>query len=205
MVRNLIIFWFKIVFLSILISFTPHVFAQANAVEPQYINICDTSFVLKKYSVSPPPPGYNIIWILDNQINIQGDLNSNIIYIKWENEGVYNIIVQYSNGDCFSQNELEIIIEGCPDVTLYIPNAFTPNEDPINNKFGAYGEGIIQFNMQIYNRWGELLFVSSSIENKWEGTYKNKICPDGVYVYKIKYKDINNKEKLIYGRVLLIK
>lgn len=204
MIRILSKFWFKVVFLSILMFIGSSAVTQVNVGEPQYIDICNTPFVLKKYSTIPPP-GYIVTWILDPQLNIVGNLNSDAISIKWENPGSYNIVVQYSNGECFSQSEIDVIVEGCPDMTLYIPNTFTPDGDNINDKFGAYGTGITKFNMRIYNRWGEIIFEANSLEDRWNGYYRGDICQDDVYVYQLRYEGVNYKSRYIYGRVLLIK
>jgi len=204
MIRILSKFWFKVVFLFILIFISSSAVTQVNVGEPQYISICNTPFVLKKYSVIPPP-GYVTTWILDPQLNVLGNINSNTISIQWENPGSYTIVVQYSNGDCFAQNELDVIVEGCPDITLYIPNTFTPNSDNSNDEFGAYGTGITKFNMRIWNRWGEMIFEANSLEDRWNGIYKGEICQDDIYVYQIKYEGVNYKSGYIYGRVLLIK
>ena len=104
------------------------------------------------------------------------------------------------------------------DLTQYgenanIPNAFSPNGDNVNDVFEAYGIGIVEFNMIVFNRWGELMFESNKIENKldglhmggWNGIYKFILCQDDVYLYVIKYKGIKTSEKIIYGKILLIK
>ena len=204
MIRILSKFWFKVVFLSILMFIGSSAVTQVNVGEPQHIDLCNTPFVLKKYSVVPPP-GYTITWVLDPQLNIIGNINSDAISIKWDNPGSYTIVVQYSNGECFAQSELDVIVDGCPDLTLYIPNAFTPDGDNINDKFGAYGTGITKFNMRIWNRWGEMIFEANSLEDRWNGVYKGDICQDDIYVYQLRYEGVNYKSRYIYGRVLLIK
>lgn len=204
MIRILSKFWFKVVFLSILMFIGSSAVTQVNVGEPQHIDLCNTPFVLKKYSVVPPP-GYTITWVLDPQLNIVGSINSDAISIKWENPGSYTIVVQYSNGECFAQSELDVIVDGCPDMTLYIPNTFTPDGDNINDKFGAYGTGITKFNMRIWNRWGEMIFEANSLEDRWNGYYRGDICQDDIYVYQLKYEGVNYKSRYIYGRVLLIK
>lgn len=88
-------------------------------------------------------------------------------------------------------NEVEII----PAALLYIPNAFTPNDDGLNDTFGAIGEGITEYNIQIYNRWGELIFESNDIKTQWDGNYHNEIVPMGVYVYKISARGPNTSGK----------
>lgn len=204
MVRILQTFWFKLVFLSISIFIWSFSYTQIYNQPPQILDLCDVEFITKKYSVLYLP-GYSITWIIDDQINVEGNLNSDVIYIKWETPGTYSIIAQYSNGECVSQNELDVIIKGCPDVTLYIPNSFTPNGDGINELFGAYGVGVKEFNMVIFNRWGEKVFESFSIENRWNGFYQNSLCQDGIYIYQIHYQGEDLKNKIIYGKISLIK
>jgi len=93
--------------------------------------------------------------------------------------------VQKNNNQVVSiSNEVEIV----PAAVLYIPNAFTPNGDGLNDAFGGIGEGITEYNMQIFNRWGELIFESNDIKNQWDGNYHNAMSPMGVYVYKISAK-----------------
>lgn len=81
-------------------------------------------------------------------------------------------------------NEVEII----PVAALYIPNAFTPNGDGLNDTFGGVGEGITDYNIQIFDRWGNLLFESNDINKQWDGSYKNELSPSGVYVFKVSAK-----------------
>ena len=78
-------------------------------------------------------------------------------------------------------NEAQLI----PAAVLFIPNAFSPNGDGLNDTFGAIGEGITEYNIQIFNRWGELIFESNDMRTRWDGKHRNEIVPMGVYVYKI--------------------
>ena len=76
---------------------------------------------------------------------------------------------------------------GCP---FYIPNAFTPNGDNINDRFVvAEGENcqVVEFHIRIFDRWGRLVFESSSPEpqDAWDGTYENEELAKGVYIYNL--------------------
>lgn len=96
-------------------------------------------------------------------------------------------VTAYKNGNnqiMSVSNEVEIV----PAALIYIPNAFTPNGDGLNDAFGGIGEGITEYNMQIFNRWGNLIFESNDMKNQWDGNYNNEIAPMGVYVYKISAK-----------------
>ena len=74
---------------------------------------------------------------------------------------------------------------------LYIPNAFTPNNDGQNDIFRPYGYDLelTEFTMAIYNRWGELLFETNNIDSGWDGSFNGKKAPNGTYVWKINAKE----------------
>ena len=171
--------------------------------EPQIINLCDTLYIDKKYWVDGLP-GYQSHWIVEPSVNTQG-LQDNTMVVRWDEPGQYTIIAQYTNGNCISQTQMIVKVEGCPDLTIYVPNSFTPNNDNLNETFGAYGFGVDKFNMTIFNRWGELIFESDDINKQWNGTYKGQICQEDIYVYHIIYKGINRGYQDIYGKILLIK
>jgi gliding motility-associated-like protein len=82
--------------------------------------------------------------------------------------------------------------EALPKATLYIPSAFTPNGDGINDKFGVKAQNITDFNLRIYNRWGELVFESDNIADLWDGKYQGEaITSTDVFVYSVKAVGIN--------------
>ncbi|MBL7923219.1 MAG: gliding motility-associated C-terminal domain-containing protein [Bacteroidia bacterium] len=93
-------------------------------------------------------------------------------------------VIAYKTGQAqvFSiSNEVEIV----PAITLYVPNTFTPNGDGLNDTFGVAGEAIKDFRMQIFNRWGQLIFESSNANERWDGTFQGQKVPMGTYVYKV--------------------
>ncbi len=98
--------------------------------------------------------------------------------------------VQYtvtSNHGCKSTITKDIRIDDYYD--LFIPSAFTPNSDGINDIFYAKGEGIKDFKMYIFDRWGLQIFYSDDLYKGWDGRYKEtgtKIVQEDVYVWKIK-------------------
>jgi len=74
---------------------------------------------------------------------------------------------------------------------LFIPNAFTPNGDGLNDVFMAVSQcPLSYFRMEIYNRWGEMFFVSEDINTGWDGKKNGNLCPGDAYVYKIAYRPI---------------
>ncbi len=93
------------------------------------------------------------------------------------------------------------------DAVLYVPNAFTANGDGMNDIFYAFGKEIKTFEMLVFNRWGEVIFSSSSLNNGWDGTYKGIQSPSDVYVWKIRFTDYIHPEVIQekVGHVTLVR
>jgi len=80
------------------------------------------------------------------------------------------------------------------DAKIWVPNAFSPNRDGHNDIFipnsilifNNTGNPILDYQLEIYNRWGEMLFTSNDNKVGWDGTYQGKPCPQGHYIYKVK-------------------
>ena len=89
--------------------------------------------------------------------------------------------------------------------SIYIPNSFTPNGDGVNEFFQAYGIGILEFDMRVYNRWGEVVFRSDDMDKGWDGTpiSGNGIKQD-VYVWKVRAKNNRGKVLKYIGHVSLL-
>lgn len=98
-----------------------------------------------------------------------------------------------------------IKIEGGNDI--YIPNAFTPNGDRINDYFKISGIGIQSTHMIIYDRWGEKVFEQQGNSVSWDGTNQKGggICGTGVYVYLISVVDVHGNRRNVRGTVSLLK
>ena len=94
------------------------------------------------------------------------------------------------------------------EATFYIPNAFSPNNDGINDEFKPYGLDLEKgkYEMVIFNRWGDMVFQTTDVKKGWDGNDKtrNVICATGVYVWKIFYTDALGHQHENEGRVTLI-
>ena len=89
---------------------------------------------------------------------------------------------------------------------IYIPNAFTPNGDGLNDVFTAIAPGIKQtIYFKVYNRWGKLMFDTQNITKGWDGKYMGIAQPTAVYVWIIKGIDISGKTIELKGTVTLIR
>ena len=96
--------------------------------------------------------------------------------------GNYTVSLVARKGTCLDTFVKVITVE-LPS-RLEIPNVFTPNGDQVNDVFLIYGEDIISLKLEIYDRWGNFLFLSNSMEEGWNGVYKNKILDAGAYLWK---------------------
>jgi gliding motility-associated-like protein len=100
-------------------------------------------------------------------------------------------------------------VEIRPETMVYIPNAFTPDQNGRNDVFQPKGVGIKEdpYKMEIFDRWGELIFTSNTFRTGWDGTVKGstQIAQDGVYIYKIFIVDLEGNKKYYTGHVTLLK
>lgn len=112
-------------------------------------------------------------------------------------------ITAYKKGDgqVYSQSNT---VETLPPLSFFVPSAFTPNGDGLNDTFGPVGEGIAEYQMLIFNRWGNLVFESSDIGKQWDGTYQGEKAELGVYVYKITAKGPKSYAVKKEGSVTLV-
>lgn len=99
-------------------------------------------------------------------------------------------------------------VEVLPEFTFYIPNAFTPtSSDGINDTFFGKGVGIVDYHIWIFDRWGNMIFNTTTISEGWDGRAHNgaEIAQQDVYVWKVQLKDIFGKRHEYIGTVTLVK
>jgi len=118
-------------------------------------------------------------------------------------ENCYTIKGYINTGNTISVSNTVCIIPKENYNPIPIPNAFTPNNDGLNDVFKPYPISLEQYSLNIFNKFGELIFESNDISIGWDGTYKNKVRQDS-YVYKIVF-IINGKEITQTGKFVLIK
>lgn len=104
---------------------------------------------------------------------------------------------------------LRQIVDVVPKITYYLPNAFTPNEDGLNESFGPVGffRGIRNYNFGIWNRFGQQIFQTNDVEQGWNGRFENsgKMSPNGVYVVRVSFMGPRGKMEMYEGFATLLK
>lgn len=102
-----------------------------------------------------------------------------------QDEGIYSVTV---TGECGTETAIKRIIEENCFCEVYIPNAFTPNNDEDNEVFGLESEcQFLSFSFIVFNRWGQEVFVSQNPSTKWDGTYKGVTVESGMYAWIMSY------------------
>jgi len=120
--------------------------------------------------------------------------------------GNYQIRIQNKMG-CFNDTVIAVPIvnSDCRD-SIFIPTAFTPNDDGRNEIFKASSFiSYTDFQMQIFNRDGQKIFQSNSMLNGWNGKIKGALSPAGVYIWLLKYKNLSDEVVYRKGFVLLLR
>ncbi|WP_341906576.1 PKD domain-containing protein [Fluviicola taffensis] len=100
--------------------------------------------------------------------------------------GNYTIVLYATNGICIDSAEATIEVK--EDLTWYVPNAFTPDGDEVNNVFlPIFNDAFDKqsYTMLIFDRWGEVLFETHDTTVGWDGTYNGELCKEGAYTWKI--------------------
>ena len=128
--------------------------------------------------------------------------------VCYDSTGVYDVTLFVSNAfgtDTITMNNY-IVVDSCLEipVSFTIPNVFSPNNDGNNDVFFIESTGVTNLDMQIYNRWGMLMFETSDINATWDGrTNSGAVCPEGTYFYIIKI--TTDKTETFKGTLTLLR
>lgn len=115
--------------------------------------------------------------------------------------GLYYVTV--TKNSCVASDTL-IVTWG--DCEAFFPTAFTPDNNGLNDYFGAAsGFTAGDFFMEVFDRWGNMVFISGNINKKWDGNYKGKPMPNGVYSWIMHYTNTRGIKRYMQGTVLLIR
>jgi|GEM_PF-6798641 len=155
--------------------------------------------------------GYEIWYSEDGIPTQQVDAVSNGIQ-TFRDEGIvenkarfcYKIKAVEENGGCGVEAWSNEECVSFPPL-LYIPNAFTPNNDGKNDFFEVKGGFLAEYKISIFNRWGTLIYQSGSLYSPWDGKYNGETAPEGVYVFLIEVIDGEGKDFRRSGSVMLLR
>jgi len=145
------------------------------------------------YVIDATSPGSTYTW---------QDHSTNPVYPVTE-EGIYWVEVKNQCG--VSSDTLAISIKDCT-CNMYIPNAFSPNEDNINDEFSAISNcPFAEYSLLVFNRWGDKVFESHDALRMWDGTFKGQTAQAGVYAYVITYRFDQQSYGTLSGNISLVR
>ena len=122
----------------------------------------------------------------------------------YSTDGTYLVSLVVTNAQGCKDSVFQTLVI-LPDFYFYFPNSFSPNDDGKNDIFTGYGIGLKSYRMTIYNRWGELIYISTDITKGWDGIYMSGEAPAGEYVCMFDLETFNNKEIRKIGNLNLIR
>ena len=114
-------------------------------------------------------------------------------------------LIVHNATPCWDTISSEIFIG--PEFAFYIPNSFTPNGDKYNNGFRGTGVGIVNYELHIFDRWGNFIWQSTELDEYWDGKANggSNIVQEDVYVWKVLLTDVFGKRHSYIGTVTVVK
>jgi gliding motility-associated-like protein len=133
---------------------------------------------------------------------------------EYTESGVYAVMLLVTNEfGCVDSATIEGAVTAISKGFIKFPNAFRPRPDggsshqssETNNIFKPVYRDVDTYQMQVYNRWGQLIYESTDINEGWNGLFKGQLAPQAVYVWKVNGTFVNGKEFRETGSVLLVR
>ena len=169
------------------------------SVNPNQVDICENEVMFINQSTGGT--AYTYHYDQGQYTSTQSDFTHNYS----QSGSDYPLQIVYNEFGCTDSIRTEVFVE---PFTIYIPNTFIPDADGLNDVFLPVTDfEIYDWDLSIYNQWGEPIYNGKEYANGWDGSFKGNKCQDGTYIYTLKYKSCANpiETKLIKGFVNLIR
>jgi gliding motility-associated-like protein len=127
--------------------------------------------------------------------------------IEVSTAGIYTVTAGNACGTVSRSATVEQLV-ACVDEDdlVHLPNAFTPDGDGVNDAFMAVsGSRLTSFELQVFNRWGEVIWTATDPALGWDGQVDGTPAPDGVYVTRLAYRTEDRKDRVVFGHVVLLR
>jgi len=141
----------------------------------------------------------------DNYVSYAWSTGETDQYITADYNDWYSVVIESAMG-CYGEDSVYVFFQEPIEDQLIVPNAFTPNGDGLNDEFKILGtqDNLTSFKMNIFNRWGQMVFESKDVTKSWDGTIKGADAPAGTYVFRVEYA-IANREYNASGTIVLVR
>ena len=186
--------------------------SEVDAVEIFANPVADFTFTPESTTMTNP-----FITVLDDTPNLTGwswdfdgdgveDANTATHTFEYTDPGTYTVDLMVTNANgCTDTTSVTFTVD--PDQQIFVPNAFTPDGDGTNDFFFVKGIGldVEEFDIYVFNRWGEIIWEGHNPNAFWDGTVDGKVVQQDVYVWKLFTRDLNNRSINLTGHVTLVK
>ena len=147
----------------------------------EYLSIPHQNLGIEFFNYTEDSPGLNYKWNFgDGNYSVQS--NPTHIFNQAEDFDV-SLTVITSLAQCEADFEAYVTVR--PNYSFFVPNAFSPNNDGLNDVFRTYTSGVKEFELFLFDSYGKMVFNSSDVRDSWDGTYDGKPAPQGIYVYQV--------------------
>jgi len=173
-------------------------------------------------TVLSPSVDFTYSYVENRTVRFDATASSDVVSYSWDfgdggtsteedpthaflDTGYFRVVLVVTNAfGC--TDTAEQTIYAYPDFVFFIPNSFTPNLDGLNDVFSGKGVGFTDYEMLIFDRWGEEIFETNDIHRGWPGTTKDEVrCQLGVYAYKVQLTTPPGEVHTYIGRINLIR
>jgi gliding motility-associated-like protein len=163
----------------------------------------------QEIKICPPPTGYRIEALTQAEEDTLTGAGNILTYV-WSNNapnirfftirgdgdaGTYDVEVRTQTG-C-PVKKIKFKVEVSCEPKLFMPTAFSPNGDGLNDTWKIFGADFSQLDLRVYNRWGEAVFITYDKGAEWDGTYNGMPLPTGTYWWKAQYENVLQKGQKI--------
>jgi len=147
-------------------------------------------------------------WNFGDASPLSDEVNPTHFFPSGIEAGYEVVLFAFDDNGCSDTAIMTVSMEA--DLLVHIPNSFTITGDGINESFTpvfSHPEKIKKYQIEIFNRWGEIVFASNDINHFWDGTHgrKNKVVQEGTYTWKIEFTSSQNLDKTMVGHINLLK
>lgn len=166
--------------------------------------------------------------VFETTIQMQNNSSQGVVSWYWSSPGASpetstqtNPVFTYPEGEegTYPIQLIVVTAEGCidtvdsfihivSDIIFYTPNAFTPDGNEYNQTWKVFAEGIdvYDFDLKIFNRWGEQIWETRNPAEGWDGTYNGEVLKEGTYVFVARVKDLySDSYKTFKGHISLLR
>lgn len=166
----------------------------------------DSAYRGQQIPLSTDRVGSNLVYQWE-PANLMDNPNSPNPTITIQNTTIVTLTVIDLNTGCevFAEKRLKVYEINCAEPEIFIPSAFTPNGDNNNDVFYVRGSNLYSIELEIYNRWGELVFRTDDLNRGWDGIYNGREADPGVFVYHLKAVCLDRQEYFTKGNLTLIR